>query len=114
MKLQNLLKETIEILQHNNKTPDDVVWVGTRDGEIATLWSTFSMWAVTFDYDSGFGGARVNQSLTVVGDDWWLERGEYDGSEWWEFKTLPKLQDDPPMLEEKHLKESWNWEKYNE
>lgn len=25
----------------------------------------------------------------VVGDDWWLERHEYDGSEWWEFKRLP-------------------------
>jgi len=29
-------------------------------------------------------------SLTVAGDDWWLERHGYDGSEWWEFKTLPK------------------------
>ena len=27
--------------------------------------------------------------LLIVGDDWWLERHEYDGAEWWEFKTLP-------------------------
>lgn len=26
----------------------------------------------------------------IVGDDWWMERHEYDGSEWWEFKELPK------------------------
>jgi hypothetical protein len=26
----------------------------------------------------------------VIGSDWWLERHEYDGSEWWEFKSLPK------------------------
>lgn len=25
----------------------------------------------------------------MAGDDWWLERAEYDGSEWWKFKTLP-------------------------
>jgi len=24
-----------------------------------------------------------------VGDDWWLERHEYDGSEWWVFQKLP-------------------------
>ena len=23
------------------------------------------------------------------GSDWWLERGEYDGSEWWEFRREP-------------------------
>jgi hypothetical protein len=27
--------------------------------------------------------------IIVVGKDWWLERHEYDGSEWWEFKTMP-------------------------
>ena len=25
----------------------------------------------------------------LVGDGWWIERFEYDGSEWWEFKTIP-------------------------
>lgn len=25
----------------------------------------------------------------LVGDGWWIERAEYDGSEWWEFKTIP-------------------------
>lgn len=24
-----------------------------------------------------------------MGDDWWLERHEYDGSEWFELKELP-------------------------
>ena len=44
-----------------------------------------------FNYDNGFGGAEVHGDLKIVGNDWWMERGEYDGSEWWEFKTLPKL-----------------------
>ena len=28
-------------------------------------------------------------SLVVVGKDFWLERNNYDGSEWWEFKQVP-------------------------
>lgn len=27
--------------------------------------------------------------LTLVGEDFWLERKEYDGQEWWEYKTTP-------------------------
>lgn len=30
----------------------------------------------------------------VVGKDFWLERGEYDGSEWWSFKTTPQCESD--------------------
>lgn len=29
------------------------------------------------------------QDLIIVGDTWWLERHEYDGCEWFEFKELP-------------------------
>lgn len=31
----------------------------------------------------------VATDLVLVGDDWWIERAEYDGSEWWEFKSIP-------------------------
>ena len=40
-------------------------------------------------YDSGYGSNEIPMNLVIVGDNWWLERAEYDGSEWWEFKTLP-------------------------
>ena len=40
-------------------------------------------------YDNGYGGNEVPLDLIVVGKDWWLERHEYDGAEWWEFKKLP-------------------------
>ena len=36
-------------------------------------------------------GYQVADDLVVVGDSWWLERHEYDGSEWWEYKEKPKL-----------------------
>jgi len=41
------------------------------------------------EYDSGYGATKVAKDLVIVGEDWWLERCEYNGSEWWEFKTLP-------------------------
>jgi hypothetical protein len=96
-----LLQDTVEILKAKGKSPSEVRWVGIRDHDyLADIrpsptalpfgsWEDFSRFA-DFEYDSGFGGAEVNTGLVIVGDDWWLERGEYDGSEWWEFKTLPR------------------------
>ena len=40
-------------------------------------------------YNSGVGSREISPGLVVVGKNWWLERHEYDGSEWWEYKTKP-------------------------
>lgn len=32
----------------------------------------------------------VLEDFVVVGDNWWIERHEYDGNEWWEYKEKPK------------------------
>jgi len=82
----NLLKETIEIIISNGKSVKNVVWVGNRKRKIA--WEKFSAIA-DIEYDEGFGGSEIAADLIIAGEDWWLERGEYDGSEWWEFKTMP-------------------------
>lgn len=44
-------------------------------------------------YDSGFGGQYLFGWI-VFKDDTWLERNEYDGSEWWEYKEMPTLKND--------------------
>lgn len=93
----NLLAETLRILEENGKTPEDVFWVGTKDGEHVITWEEFDSLADD-DYNNGFGGSQVNDDLVVVGKNWWLERGEYDGSEWWEFKTLPKKSKNPQPM----------------
>lgn len=81
----NLLEETKEILKENDKLIFDILWFGTEkfvvDHDIQELFS--------IEYDDGFGGNEIPMALIVVGDNWWLERHEYDGSEWWEFKELP-------------------------
>ena len=83
----NLLDETIEKLNEIGKTSQDVLYVVTD--ECCCGWSEFSG-AADREYDGGYGTQHVNSSLKLVGDDWWLERAEYDGFEWWEFKTKPK------------------------
>lgn len=82
----NLLDQTIKILRDNGKTPEDVQYINCN--EKSCSWKKFSTLA-NFYYHKGYGKQEVNESLKVVGKDWWLERYEYDGSEWWEFKTLP-------------------------
>lgn len=39
-------------------------------------------------YDSGFGGQELFGYIWYE-DGTWSERGEYDGSEWWEHKDRP-------------------------
>ena len=84
--MSNLLEETIAVLTENKKSPKDVIWVGNNLGY--STWENFASIA-NFEYDNGYGSEEVVPSLLLVGKDWWLERHEYDGSEWWEFKSLP-------------------------
>lgn len=86
----NLLTETSEILAQNGKSGDEVRWVGSKDGRYAISWQEFASIAADVVYDSGYGGNEIASELVVVGDDWWLERGEYDGAEWWDFKCQPQ------------------------
>ena len=89
MSATNLLQETLTALSGAKKTARDVRWVGKSDGTKILTWEKFATLISELVYTSGFGGNALQLDLVVVGDDWWLERGEYDGSEWWEFKTLP-------------------------
>ena len=94
----NLLEETIAELQANGKQESDVLWVGdayynfNHDAHpyisYKSTWEDFCSKA-NFEYNNGYGGNEISMNLIVVGKDFWLERHEYDGSEWWEFKTMP-------------------------
>lgn len=85
--MKNLKHETLKALAQNGKPVEDILWIGTDKAVIPIdmFWKLADQ-----NYDDGFGIAWVNMKLKVVGKDWWLERAEYDGSEWWEFKEYPK------------------------
>lgn len=84
----NLLQETLNALKENGKTPADVRWVGRASISAKCTWEDFAKQA-NFEYNNGYGGAEIPTDLVVVGDNWWLERAEHGGSEWWEFNTTP-------------------------
>lgn len=85
-KNMNLLQETTEKLMTHNKTWNDVLWIGGSDFTISI--EDFKRVA-NREYYNGYGAPEVAQDLKIVGKDWWLERSEYDGSEWWDYMTLP-------------------------
>ena len=46
--------------------------------------------SLDFKYDSGYGGQELF-GLIWYKDGSWSERGEYDGSEWWDYKKSPEI-----------------------
>ena len=86
---RNLYTEIIEELKINGKEKEDVRWAGNRYFRIPleTFWSIADT-----DYDSGYGAPEVAEDLIIVGDGFWLERYEYDGSERFEYREYPAVE----------------------
>jgi len=45
---------------------------------------------LNFKYDSGYGSQELF-GIIWYEDGTWSERGEYDGSEWWVYKSCPEI-----------------------
>lgn len=45
---------------------------------------------IDFLYDSGYGSPEIDGFIWYKNGTW-SERGEYDGSEWWEYKNTPEI-----------------------
>lgn len=90
--MRNLWEETIENLADRKKCFDDVVAICGNDFQITK--EDFEKYSKT-EYDDGYGSPKVAEDLLIIGADFWLERHEYDGSEWWEFKQMPKYKELP-------------------
>ena len=86
--MTNLWKETIRVLEEHGKTFENVEYIQGTDFGITK--ENFEKVAKKSNYNSGFGSPKVAEDLVVVGDNWWIERHDYDGSEWWEYKEKPK------------------------
>ena len=46
--------------------------------------------ALDFEYDSGYGAQNLFGTIWLTYGRW-LERGEYDGSEWWDLHVYPEI-----------------------
>ena len=86
--MTNLLTETLEAITESGHTPDQVTFIGSQDAEYRCTFAEFATIA-NAEYHSGFGATEVATDLIIMFTDgrrMW--RGEYDGSEWWEFDPI--------------------------
>jgi hypothetical protein len=81
----NLLQETKEVIALSGHTETDIVFIGSEKSGHQCTWAEFCVLA-DVEYSADFGAAEVAQDLIIVfADGQKLWRGEYDGSEWWEY-----------------------------
>ena len=81
--MTNFLKETIDAIRLSRHTVEEVMFVGSYDGEYRINWDKFKKIG-NIEYDAGYGLQEIDSELIVYFTDGsWLERVEYDGSEWW-------------------------------
>ena len=104
MRTRNLWDETITTLKSHGHTFEDVTSVQGRRFEISK--ELFETLAKDTNYDPGYGRAEIVEDLLIIGDHWWLSRGEYDGKEWWNYHEKP--QTDLPRIEVSTLKSTWD------
>lgn len=85
----NLLDETKKILNAYGKSISDIEWFGNSSIEyICDLEKLIDL-----EYNSSYVFVEIPEDFILVGADFWIERHERDGSEWWEYKTMPKKPD---------------------
>jgi hypothetical protein len=107
----NLWDETLATLDYFRRRPNEILWVGGKTWSCSFV--EFSRFASEVNYDSGFGLHRIASDLVIVGEDWWLERAEYDGSEWWRYCIKPERRSIAPLKSAKQLFESYTDDEEN-
>lgn len=81
----NLLAETISDINSSGHDISEIVFIGSEESGHSCTWDKFTSLADK-DYHSGYGAQEVASDLIVVfSDGATMKRGEYDGSEWWEY-----------------------------
>lgn len=84
----NFKKETIEAIIESGHELKDVMFIGSYDGAYRMNIDKF-LEKSDFIYDDSYGSSKIATNLIVYfNDKSYLSRGEYDGSEWWEYNKL--------------------------
>ena len=81
----NFLKETKKAIEDSGHKIEDVMFIGSNDGKYRMNWDKFVKKS-DFSYDNGYGASIIATNLIIYfKDHTYIRRGEYDGSEWWEY-----------------------------
>jgi hypothetical protein len=96
-----LFDETVTVLESHGKTIADIEYIGSSETKINTN-KALELMKKT-NYDSGYGSQKIADNLMIKGNDFIMTRGEYDGSEWWNYMqtdpSLPQVDTDVKSLE---------------
>lgn len=87
-KLDDILCAKIQYETYDSEETikDLILKVGHTNEELQTFLNELD-----FEYDSGFGSQELYGIVWLKDNEAWLERGEYDGSEWWSRKERPTI-----------------------
>lgn len=86
--MENLLNETLSIMDNHNLKVSDIIFIGSADAEFSCSWTRFFDLANKL-YHDGFGSSEVATDLVIVfTDNSKLVRMEYYGSEWWQYNRV--------------------------
>lgn len=100
-KMTNLFDETVTILEIHGKTIADIEYIGSSETKINTN-KALELMKKT-NYDNGYGAQEIAENLMIKGNGFIMIRGEYDGSEWWDYMqpdpSLPQVDTDVKSFE---------------
>lgn len=85
MTMMNLLQETREAIASSGHSENDIIFIGSEETGHQCTWAEFCVIA-DVRYNNRFGRIKIAGDLILVFKDGQkLWRGEYAGSEWWEY-----------------------------
>lgn len=84
----NAKQELLKILKENNKTVDNIVAIFIKyELSYTKIIEINKIEQLDFNYTDG--GVQELFGYVLLDDQDWLERHDYDGAEWWEYKKYP-------------------------
>lgn len=85
-----LINAKKELLSHIKDREVEFVSIAYYNDDIIEIKGTLDevLPKLDFEYDAGFGIQQLNGYIWYT-DGTWSDRGEYDGSEWWQHQVCP-------------------------
>ena len=86
----NFKEETLKAINESGHKIEDVMFIGSNNGEYRINIEKF-LEISDFEYDNSWGSPKIATDLIIYfKDKTYITRGEYDGSEWWQY-LVPKV-----------------------
>lgn len=102
-------QETMELI--GNHEVDEYMLKFSRDWHLSTITSYKGKGEIAWDeipksilgYDRSYGTQYWDGWITFKDTSDWLEREEYDGAEWWAWRSRPSLEKEERKLDDKNI-----------